>query len=114
MTATLTEKGEKMSKDDDKEYKAKIPIDILDNFLTDRIHLGDREKISKISDHFLWATKNIERHRINVWMRQPIEGQYCEKNYIGYSWFVHYYTDKSKIVDKTIIQEPKDGKEHRY
>lgn len=111
---TLTKRGEQMSKEDDKEYKAKIPIDVLDKFLEGKIEAKDKEKIYKISDNFLWATKNIERHRINVWMKQPIEGQYCEKTFIGYSWFVHYYNDKSKIVDKTIIQEQKDGKEYRY
>lgn len=91
-----------MSKGNEVVYKPRIPTDILDTFLIDKIKDEDKKKIVKVSDHFLWKGNDVDRYRINVWMQESIEGYYCNRNYIGYSWFVHYYTATKTIIDKTL------------
>lgn len=103
-----------MSKDDSKENKPKIPIDILKEFVSHKMSSEDKRKDYKVVDHFLWKNGEIERHRINVWMVKHVEGYFCDRNYIGYSWFVHFHNYSKTIVDKTIIEEKSDGKKHYY
>ncbi len=87
--------------------KPTIPNEILKQYLDERIELGDVRKINKVVDGFLWEKGDIQRYRINVWMKEPIEGMFCDRHWIGYSWFVHYYKNTEVIEDKTIAPKPK-------
>lgn len=115
MSATLLEKGNtKMSKDDDKEVKPKIPADILAEFLARNISDADKKAGYTVRSHFLWKNGDVERYRINIWMVKHVEGQYCDRNYIGYSWFTHFHNNTKTLVDKTIIEVKEDGKKYHY
>lgn len=87
--------------------KPSIPNDILKSFLDEHITLEDAVKVNQVVDGFLWEKGDIQRYRINVWMIEYIEGMFCPRNYIGYSWFVHYNTSDKTLTDKTIAPKPK-------
>lgn len=115
MSATLVEKDNKeMSKETEKEIKPKIPVDILNEFVARNVSSEDKRSGYKIKSHFLWENGDIERYRINIWMVKDVEGQFCNRNYIAYSWFTHFHRREKTLIDKTIIQEKDDGKKHYY
>ncbi len=116
MSATLVKKGNKeMPKENDKEQpKPKIPLDILIKFINERVSEEDKKKVFWREDSFLWEVNTVERHRVNLWMRESVDGQYCDRTYIGHSWFIHFHKDTKQIVDKTIVQEKSDGKKYHY
>ena len=92
-----------------KKNKPTIPNDILKIFLERNINKEDSKKINKVVDGFLWKKGNIQRYRIDVWMKEPIAHMFCERHWIGYSWFVHYDTANKTLTNKTIA--PKSQKE---
>ena len=80
---------------------AKIPKDILDKFIGSRIVAGERDKIIKFGEHFLYSSGESETYRVNLWMRESVSGNFCDKIYIGYTWFLEFNKADKKIVDKT-------------
>tara|TARA_R100000742_G_C4250262_1_gene68658 strand:+ start:65 stop:415 length:351 start_codon:yes stop_codon:yes gene_type:complete len=90
--------------------KPTIPNDILKAFLDRHIKTEDAGKVSQVSDGFLWKKGNLERYRINVWIKQFVEGQYCANYSIDYSWFVHFDRDSQTLTDKTIAPKPQKEK----
>ena len=93
-----------------KEKKPTIPNDILKVFLDRNINKEDNKKINMVVDAFLWQLGNIQRYRINVWMKEPVDGMFCERHWIGYSWFVHYDVTNKTLTDKSIAPKPKKEK----
>lgn len=91
--------------------KPSIPREVLIPWVEDKIK--SLRNVSLIRGGFLWEHGDIERYRINVWMRETVEGQFCEKIYISHSWFVHYHRRTKLIVDKTKVAE-KDEKKYYY
>lgn len=99
---------------EEKELKPKIPVDILKEFVTRNISEKDKNTDYKVKCHFLWEHNDVERYRINVWISKSVAGQFCDRNCIAYSWFTHFHKRTKTLVDKTIIEEKKDGKKYRY
>jgi len=91
--------------------KPTIPNDILKAFLDSHVTLGDAVNITQITDSFLWEKGGIERYRVNVWMKKEIEGAFCHRNYIGYSWFLEFNRKKQTLTDKTTGRVKEDKKE---
>jgi hypothetical protein len=87
-----------------------IPNELLKAFLDERISLADATKVTQVVDGFLWEKDNVQRYRVNVWMSEPVEGMFCDRNYIGGSWFVHYNTKTKILTDKTTGQVEEDKK----
>ena len=87
-----------------------IPKKVLNEFLEKKIRLKDIKNVSLIEDGFLWTGNNTQRYRINVWVSEEIEGQYCLKHYIKYSFFVHYDKVTETITDKTVAPKPDKDK----
>jgi len=92
------------------EKKPTIPNEILKVFLDEHIKLEDVKKINKVVDGFLWERGGIQRYRINVWMKEPVEGMFCDRHWIGYSWFVQYNIENKTLTDKTIEPKPQEKK----
>lgn len=90
--------------------KPTIPNELLKAFLEERITTEDAVKVTQVVDGFLWEKGDIQRYRINVWMKEPVEGMFCDRNYIGESWFVHYDKKNKTLTDKTIEPKPKQEK----
>ena len=86
--------------------KPTIPNDILKAFLDRHIKTEDAGKVSQVSDGFLWKEGNLERYRINVWIKEFVEGQYCANYSIDYSWFVHFDRDSQKFIRKVFLDSP--------
>jgi len=80
----------------------KIPSEILESFLEDKIKLREMTNVKDVKCEFLWDRDGLQRYRINIWQEEYTDGQYCSRFYIGYSWFVHYCTRTKEITDKTI------------
>jgi hypothetical protein len=91
--------------------KPTIPNDILKAFLDRHVTVGDAVNITQVTDGFLWEKGGIERYRVNVWMKEEIEGAFCHRNYIGYTWFLHYNREEQTITDKTTGRVEEDKKE---
>lgn len=90
-----------------------LPNDILKAFLDRHIKVEDAPNITQISDAFLWAQGGLERYRVNVWMKEDIEGQYVSRNYIGYTWFLHFDRDTDTLTDKTLGRVKEDTKKSK-
>ena len=88
-----------------------IPNDILKAFLDRHVTLGDAVNVTQVTDSFLWEKGGIERYRVNVWMKKEIEGAFCHRNYIGYSWFLEFNRKKQTLTDKTTGRVKEDKKE---
>tara|TARA_R100000008_G_C3435185_1_gene91638 strand:+ start:132 stop:488 length:357 start_codon:yes stop_codon:yes gene_type:complete len=86
--------------------KPQMPDKVLRNFLEEKVNLSTLNDISKIRAGFLWATETIERYRINVWQTTYELGQFCPNTKIIHSFFVHYYPEDQRVVNKT--EEPVD------
>ena len=89
-----------------------IPNGILKTFLDRHVTLADAVDITQVTDGFLWEKGGIERYRVNVWMKQEVEGQFCNNNYIGYSWFMHFNREKEILTDKTTGQTNENDKKY--
>ncbi len=87
-----------------KAKNAKIPSDLVNKFLEGKIKASDTPRVRDIKQTNLWDN----RYRINVWLEQLDEGQYCPRIWIEYSYFVHFVDNK--IIDKTIPPKPKEEK----
>jgi len=86
-----------------KADKPVIPSDILLHFLENSMKLKDVSNVVQIKDEFLWGLGDYERHRVNVYIREYIDGDFCHRNLIGeYSWFLHYNRQENTIQDKTV------------
>lgn len=94
-----------------KPHKPTIANDILKAFLDRHVNVGDAANITQITDGFLWEKGGVERYRVNVWMKEEVDGQFCSKNYIGYSWFLHYNREEQTITDKTTGRVKEDKNE---
>jgi hypothetical protein len=90
--------------------KPTLPNDILKAFLDRHIKIEDVPNITQVSDTFLWERGSLERYRVNVWMKENLEGQYVNRNYIGYTWFLHFDRDTDTLTDKTIGRVKEDKK----
>ncbi len=88
--------------------KPTIPNEVLKEFLETRINVDDSANVTNITDRFLWESEDLQRYRVNVWMREEVENMYCDRNFIGYSWFLHYEPSTKTIIDKTIEPKPDD------
>lgn len=80
------------------KIKPDLPAEKLQNFLEYRVYLKDGVKITNIHAGFLWKVDNIERYRVNVWVKQD------GREYISHSFFVHYDLASKEIVDYSIEQ----------
>ena len=80
---------------------AKIPKEVLDKFIDSHIVAGDRDKIIKFGEHFLYSSGEFETYRVNLWMRESVSDNFCDKIYIGYTWFLEFDKGSKKLVDKT-------------
>ena len=87
-----------------------IPNDVLKVFLDRNLTVADAVNITQVKDSFLWQKGDIERYRVNVWMKRAVEGQYYNDNYIGYSWFLHFNRKSQTLTDKTTGQVEEDEK----
>lgn len=94
--------------------KLSIPRDVLISWLENKINMSGIKNVSMFRAGFLWEHGDIERYRINVWVREQLEDQYCDRVYIAYSWFVHYHRRTKIIVDKTIVKDEKDVASKKY
>lgn len=77
-----------------------IPYDLLQEFIQQKISNEDKRNVTNITAGFLWEISGIQRHRINVWMQEEVEESICPKNYIGYSWFVHYCVLTNTLIER--------------
>jgi hypothetical protein len=91
--------------------KPTIPNDILKAFLDRHVATGDAVNITQVTDSFLWEKGGTERYRVNVWMKEEIEGAFCHRNYIGYTWFLQLDRDSETLTDKTTGRVKEDKKE---
>tara|TARA_R110000823_G_scaffold213110_1_gene343079 strand:+ start:511 stop:813 length:303 start_codon:yes stop_codon:yes gene_type:complete len=87
--------------------KPKVPDKILNDFLEDKINISTLEDISKIRASFLWEVGGIERYRIDIWNKVYKEGNLYPSTKIIHSFFVYYYREKAKLVDKTTEKNPR-------
>ncbi len=87
-----------------KKPDPKIPADILSEFLEEKVKVRDMPNVKTIRNNFLWEKNETQRYRINVWVEEYVDGRYCPKVYIKYSFFVHYNKKTKKIEDLTIEQ----------
>jgi hypothetical protein len=87
--------------------KPKIPDKTLKDFLEEEINISKLEDISKIRAAFLWEVGGIERYRINIWHKVYKEGNLYPSTKIIHSFFVYYYREKAKLVDKTTEKNPR-------
>lgn len=94
--------------------KPSIPRDVLISWLENKIKMSGIKNVSIFRAGFLWEHGDIERYRINVWVREQLEDQYCDRIYIAYSWFVHYHRRTKIIVDKTIVKDETDVASKKY
>ena len=78
----------------------KIPVDILSEFLEEKVKVRDMPNVKKIDNNFLWEKNGTQRYRINVWVEEYQAGRYCPKVYIKYSFFVHYSASEGKVNSK--------------
>ena len=101
-TKSKSKKPEEQYVEPEKAPDPTIPNKILKEFLDRHVSVGDAVNVTKIKDGFLWQKGDIERYRVNVWMRRDVEGQYCHDNYIGYSWFLHFNRKDEVLTDKTL------------
>lgn len=85
-----------------KPHKPTIPNDILKVFLDRNVTREDVKNITQVKDEFLWEKNGVERYRVNIWMEKRIEGAFCNRIYIGYTWFLHYNRKEQTIADKTL------------
>lgn len=82
----------------------KIPKDVLNSLLEDKIKLSEISNVYRIRDNFLWEKGDVQRYRVNVWVQEYQELKYCPKVYIKYSFFVQYNKNTKEIKDLTIKQ----------
>lgn len=85
-----------------KSLKPTIPNDILKAFLDRHVTVSDTVNITQVTDGFLWVKGGIERYRVNVWMKQDVEDQFCHNNYIGYTWFLKFDRKRQTLTDNNI------------
>ena len=78
----------------------KIPVDILSEFLEEKVKVRDMPNVKKIDNNFLWEKNGTQRYRINVWVEEYQAGRYYPKVYIKYSFFVHYSASEGKVNSK--------------
>lgn len=103
MTEQLLEKQTIQHTVKSKADKPVIPDDILLHFLENSMRLKDVKNVVQIKDEFLWSLGDYERHRVSVYIREYIDGDFCHRNLIGeYSWFLHYNRQENTIQDKTV------------
>jgi len=105
-----TKRRPRRKKEEARKPDPKILPDVLNRFLQDKIQLKTIRNILMVNDNFLWKQGDVMRYRINVWVQDRIDGQYCPKTYIAHSFFVHYHHKDKKIVDKTIEPKPEQEK----
>ena len=103
MAKTKRKKAAKVAETKNKP-EPKIPADILTEFLEEKVKVRDMPNVKTIRNNFLWEKSGTQRYRINVWVEEYIDGRYCPKVYIKYSFFVHYNKKTKEIEDLTIEQ----------
>jgi hypothetical protein len=108
MAIKKTKKTKKQKPKAPEAPKPTIPNEILKAFLDERVTSEDSVNVTQVTDKYLWESKDLQRYRVNVWMREEVENMYCDKHYIGYSWFLHYEPSTKTIIDKTIEPKPDD------
>ena len=91
-------------KTDTKVAPPKLPKEVLNAFLEDKISVSEIPNVCRIRDNFLWSKDNVQRYRINVWVEEYEELKYCPKVYIKHSFFVRYNKETKEVVDTTIEQ----------
>ena len=89
-----------------------IPNGILKAFLDRHVTVEDSVDVTQVTDGVLWEKGGIERYRVNVWMKQEIEGQFCNNYYIGYSWFMQFNRKEQTLTDKTTGQTNQEDKKY--
>lgn len=88
-----------------------IPEEILMDFLEDKVKVSQVKNITQIKASYLWESGDIQRYRVNIWVKEELDGSFCHRHYIGKnSWFVHYHTQEQMIIDKTVAQKEKENK----
>jgi hypothetical protein len=87
--------------------KPKIPDEILNDFLEEKINLSSLEDISKIRAAFLWHVGSVQRYRIDIWNKVYKEGSLYPSTKIIHSFFVHYYPEENRVADKTTEKNPR-------
>ncbi len=88
-----------------------IPEEILMDFLEDKVKLSQVKDITQIKASYLWESGDIQRYRVNIWVKEQLDGAFCHRHYIGKnSWFVHYHVKEQMIIDKTVAPKEKENK----
>lgn len=88
-----------------------IPEEILMDFLEDKVKVSQVKNITQIKAVYLWELGNIQRYRINIWVKEQLDGAFCHRHYIGKnSWFVQYHVKEQMIIDKTVAPKEKENK----
>lgn len=86
------------------EASDKIPSETLNDFLVRNCKIQEGS-LFKINDTFLWCCGDIERHRVDVWVKKYNKKDECVEQYIGRSFFLHYDRDNNKLADRTVKKE---------
>jgi hypothetical protein len=79
-----------------------IPSDVLTSFLEKELTLNEAAKVYRVSHRFLWEKAGLERYRVNVWIRENINGGFCDSNRIIRSFFLCYDNESGDFSDKTL------------
>ena len=90
--------------------KPEIPNKILKDFLEEKVNLSRLEDISMVRAGHLWTVGDVQRYRVNVWRTTYEGGTFCPSTLIVHSFFVHYYPEEEKIVDKTTKRNSKKSR----
>ena len=104
MAKTKRRKPVKKKTDSKKVPDPKIPKDVFNAFLEDKIKVSEISNVCRVRDNFLWEKGDVQRYRINIWVEEYQELKYCPKVYIKHSFFVQYNKKTKKIKDLTIEQ----------
>jgi hypothetical protein len=79
-----------------------IPGNILNEFLESKLGYKELNSVINTRCHFLWSRNNVDRYRINVWIKEHLDVWDLDIQKIGYSFFVHYDNDSQTVEDKTV------------
>ena len=88
------------------EGKMEMPKALLTEWLSTRFELPEGATLRQIEATNVWDN----RYRIDVWVDQFVEGQYCKNTWIDFSAFVHLVD--GQIEDRTI--QPKPDMDKKY